>query len=81
MSENKTVESSISFEQALQELEEIVQQLERGTLPLQDALQAFQKGVSLSQHCQKELTEAEATVTKMMTESGLQPLDEENKTE
>ncbi|MGX7109384.1 exodeoxyribonuclease VII small subunit [Facklamia miroungae] len=81
MTENQIVDPSITFEQALQELEEIVQKLERGTLPLQEALQAFQKGVSLSQYCQKELTEAEATVTKIMTESGLQPLDEEIKTE
>lgn len=66
-----------SFEEALQALEGIVQQLERGTLPLQESLKAFEKGVALSQYCQQELNQAESLVTKMMTESGLQPFDGE----
>ncbi len=66
-----------SFEKAMESLEQIVQELEKGSLPLQEALTAFQKGIALSQYCQKELSEAEETVTKMMTENGLQNLDEE----
>lgn len=66
-----------NFEAAMARLETIVQELERGSLPLQDALAAFKQGVSLSQYCHKELTDAEKTVAQMMTESGLKPLDEE----
>lgn len=65
-----------SFEVAIEELEQIVQQLEKGELPLADALAAFKTGVELSQFCQKTLTEAEQTVAKMMTEKGEVPLDE-----
>ncbi|AXY25189.1 exodeoxyribonuclease VII small subunit [Suicoccus acidiformans] len=65
-----------NFEEALGQLEQIVQQLEQGDLPLEQALSAFQEGVQLSQYCQKTLRSAEETVAKMMTESGEQALDE-----
>lgn len=72
----KKVKQPESFEVAIEELEQIVQQLEKGELPLSDALTAFKNGVELSQYCQKTLTEAEQTVAKMMTETGEVPLDE-----
>lgn len=74
--ELKTVEKD-SFESAMSQLEEIVQQLERGSLPLDQSIKMFKKGIELSQYCQKELDQAEEMVTKMMTESGLKKLDEE----
>ncbi|XJS11399.1 exodeoxyribonuclease VII small subunit [Aerococcaceae bacterium WGS1372] len=66
-----------SFEEALKELEEIVNQLEKGDLALEKALDSFQRGIELSQFCQKTLTDAEETVVKMMTEKGDTPLDGE----
>lgn len=66
-----------NFEVALQELEQIVSQLEKGDLPLEKALESFQRGVELSQYCQKSLTDAESTVAKMMTENGDIQLDRE----
>lgn len=66
-----------NFEEALQELEQIVSQLEKGDLALEKALEAFQRGVELSQYCQKTLTNAEETVVKMMTDKGDVPLDGE----
>lgn len=74
--ELKTVEKD-SFESAMSQLEQIVQQLERGSLPLDQSIKMFKKGIELSQYCQKELDQAEETVTKVMTESGLKKLDEE----
>lgn len=71
----KKVVQPESFEVAIEQLEQIVQQLEKGQLPLADALTAFKTGVELSQYCQKTLTEAEQTVAKMMTETGEVPLD------
>lgn len=66
-----------NFEEALQELEQIVSQLEKGDLPLEKALESFQRGVELSQYCQKSLTDAESTVAKMMTDKGDVELDRE----
>lgn len=59
-----------SFEDNLKELEEIVQKLEQGDVPLEQALNQFQKGVSLSNDLQKILEEAEKTLAKVMDKDG-----------
>ncbi|MGY4105646.1 exodeoxyribonuclease VII small subunit [Ignavigranum ruoffiae] len=64
-----------SFETAMTELETIVQKLEKGDLPLEESLEAFKKGIELSQYCQQSLNKAEATVAKIMTEEGEALLD------
>ena len=51
----KKTDKPASFEVAIEQLEQIVQQLEKGELPLADALTAFKDGVELSQFCQKTL--------------------------
>ncbi len=51
-----------SFESSLKELEEIVEQLEAGDLPLEHSLELFEQGVKLSRNCQKRLDEAERKV-------------------
>ncbi|EOH87841.1 exodeoxyribonuclease VII small subunit [Enterococcus pallens] len=58
-----------TFEESLTELEAIVAQLERGDVPLEEALEVFQKGMLLSKKCQETLSKAEKTLTKMMTEN------------
>ncbi|NVJ67354.1 MAG: exodeoxyribonuclease VII small subunit [Gammaproteobacteria bacterium] len=55
-----------NFESQLEELEAIVDQLEDGDLPLDEALKIFEKGVKLSRQCQKHLAEAEQKVTILM---------------
>jgi exodeoxyribonuclease VII small subunit len=60
MSAEQTAEKS--FEAALTELEQIVQQLERGDLPLERSLELFELGVRLSRECQRKLDEAERKV-------------------
>lgn len=64
MTENK------KFEDNLAELEKIVANLERGNVPLEDALAQFEVGVKLSQELQKTLTDAEKTLTKMINNQG-----------
>ena len=59
----------LSFEQAYQELEETVQKLEAGDLPLADALALYQRGVALAQHCGVQLDEAELSI-QALTPSG-----------
>ena len=51
-----------SFEEALRELEEIVNRLEQGDLPLEEALQFFEDGVKLSRYCHTKLDEAQKRV-------------------
>ena len=54
--------SSKSFEAGLNELESVVKELESGDLPLERALELFERGVSLSETCRKQLEEAESRV-------------------
>jgi len=58
------------FEEAMQRLEEIVQGLEGGDLPLSDSLKAFEEGMALARFCSKELEAAEKKVTLLVKESG-----------
>ena len=50
------------FEQALAELEGHVERLERGDLPLEEALKLFERGVALTRHCQTSLQAAQQKV-------------------
>jgi len=62
------------FEDCLQQLEKIVEQLERGDLPLEQSLQLFEEGVRLSSSCKQELEAAEGKVEILMKQGGkLQP--------
>jgi exodeoxyribonuclease VII small subunit len=50
------------FEVALEDLEKVVEQLESGDLPLEDALTAFEKGVGLVKYCNQKLTDVEKKI-------------------
>ena len=50
------------FERALAELETLVERLERGDLPLDEALSTFERGVALTRHCQASLKAAQQKV-------------------
>jgi exodeoxyribonuclease VII small subunit len=64
--------SDIKFEDALQRLEEIVDRLETGELPLEDSLKVFEEGVALARRCSKYLEEAEKRIELLTKdESGL----------
>ncbi|EOL47832.1 exodeoxyribonuclease VII small subunit [Enterococcus caccae] len=76
MAKEKAVEKT--FEESLIELEEIVQRLERGDVPLEEALTAFQEGMVLSKQCQDTLEKAEKTLTKVMTENNEEAIFEES---
>ena len=54
--------SGASFEAGLQELEMIVKEMESSELPLERALELFEKGMQLSESCRKQLQEAETRV-------------------
>jgi len=50
------------FEKSLQTLDDIVNKMQAGNLPLEQSLAQFEQGISLIRHCQKALTEAEQRV-------------------
>jgi exodeoxyribonuclease VII small subunit len=53
---------SIHFEKSMAELEEIVMQLEKGELSLEDSLEQFKKGITLARKCQEVLNQAEQKI-------------------
>lgn len=59
-----------NFEEQLNELQEIVNKLESGNVPLEDALNEFQAGVKLSRELEKKLNDAEQTVAKLVDKDG-----------
>lgn len=59
-----------NFEEQLNELQEIVNKLESGNVPLEDALSEFQAGVKLSRELEKKLNDAEQTVAKLVDKDG-----------
>ncbi|HVJ54599.1 MAG TPA: exodeoxyribonuclease VII small subunit [Aliidongia sp.] len=56
---------SMSFEQALEELEGIVRQLEAGRFRLDESISAYERGAALKRHCETKLGEAKAKVEKI----------------
>jgi len=64
--DNKTPD----FEQALAELESLVERLEQGDLPLDEALKHFERGVALTRHCQSCLQAAHQKVEILLKRGG-----------
>jgi exodeoxyribonuclease VII small subunit len=55
----------MSFEQALEELKQIVERLEQGQGELDQAIEAYQRGALLKQHCEAKLRDAEQKIAKI----------------
>jgi exodeoxyribonuclease VII small subunit len=69
-----------SFEAALKQLEEIVQRLERGELPLEESLKLYEEGIRLSRLCHAKLEEAEGKIELLMKDArGELVLDEQGR--
>ena len=56
---------SMSFEQALAELETIVTALESGKAPLEDSISSYERGMTLKKHCEKKLGQAQEKIEKI----------------
>jgi exodeoxyribonuclease VII small subunit len=70
MSQKDNKIEKLNFEDAIQELEKIVDDLESGELSLEDSIRAFEKGIELSRLCRKKLEKAEDRVKKLLEKSG-----------
>ncbi len=66
MAEELQPPQEIPFEKGLDELEKIVKEMESGELPLERAIQLFERGMALSESCRKQLDEAETRVEILM---------------
>ncbi len=70
----------MSFEEAIAELEQIVQRLEQGQVPLAESIAIYERGAALKKHCEKLLQQAEARIEKIVLNEqgepvGAEPLD------
>jgi len=64
------------FELAMRDLEELVERLEQGDLPLEESLAAFERGVMLTRACQTALKEAEQKVEILLKKAGESAVEE-----
>ena len=73
--------AAMSFEEALAELEGIVQKLERGQLDLESSIQAYERGTALRAHCADKLRQVQLRVEKLTLDREgnpkLQPFEEQ----
>ena len=61
---------SYPFEQSLEKLEKLVEQMEEGDLTLEESLKTFEEGIRLTRECQQALSSAEQKVKLLIEENG-----------
>lgn len=70
----KTAKPPASFDEALAQLETLIQTMERGELSLEDALASYKQGIELMRLCQSKLADVEQQL-KILDNDELKPLD------
>jgi exodeoxyribonuclease VII small subunit len=65
--------ATLPFEQALAQLEAIVDQLEKGQVPLEESIAIYERGEALKKHCDQLLKNAEQRIEKIMLGADGQP--------
>jgi exodeoxyribonuclease VII small subunit len=70
IAKNAKQQPTPDFETAMRDLEELVERLEHGDLPLEESLAAFERGVMLTRACQSALKEAEQKVEILLKKAG-----------
>lgn len=65
-----TDEDKTTFEEAMEKLEVIVDKLEEGDIPLEEAISIYREGMELSRVCQEKLKNIEEQLTQIITEDG-----------
>ncbi len=64
----------MTFEEALQRLEEVVNRLEEGNLPLEESLELFAEGIKLTKYCNRQLEEAEKRIGMILEDENGNPV-------
>lgn len=70
--------NTLSFEEAMEELELVVRQLETGKIKLDDAVIAYEKGVKLKQICEEKLAQAKAKIDILVLDKNSTPVGVES---
>ncbi|KJV56541.1 exodeoxyribonuclease VII, small subunit [Orientia chuto str. Dubai] len=68
MNKEKSIDD-MSFEEALNELEQIVKIVDSGQEKLEDIIKAFERGAALKKHCEKKLSEAKFRIEKVVNDN------------
>ena len=63
-------ETTLTFEEAMEDLETIVEKLEEGDVPLEEAISIYKKGMELSKLCHDKLKNVEEQLTQILTADG-----------
>jgi exodeoxyribonuclease VII small subunit len=61
---------NLSFEESLEQLEEIVSKLEKGDVPLDEAIDEFNNAMQLVKVCEEKLSNAEESIAKIVEDNG-----------
>ena len=70
-----TKKYTVNFETSLKKLEKIIEKLEDGEISLEDSVKSFEEGIGLVKECQKQLSEAELKVKKLLDNGDTVDLD------
>ena len=62
---NKNIAENITFEKAIEELEDIIKSLEQGDVPLDNTIELYERGAKLKDFCEKKLIDAEIKIKKI----------------
>ena len=70
-----TKKDTVNFETSLEKLEKIIKKLEDGDISLEDSVKSFEEGIGLVKECQKQLSQAELKVKKLLDNGDTVDLD------
>ena len=70
-----TKKDTVNFEVSLQKLEKIIEKLEDGDISLEESVKSFEEGIGLVKECQKQLSQAELKVKKLLDNGDTVDLD------
>ena len=70
-----TKKDTVNFELSLQKLEKIIEKLEDGDISLEESVKSFEEGIGLVKECQKQLSQAELKVKKLLDNGDKVDLD------
>ena len=71
-----TTAKKLNLEKSLADLEQLVEELESGDLPLEKAMKKFEEGIKLTRGCQSALKEAEQKVEILLKSAGAESLED-----
>jgi exodeoxyribonuclease VII small subunit len=77
--DKKDKADSLSFEQAIDQLNQIVSKIEQGQVPLQESLEQYEKGMKLIQYCRGILQDAEKRIEEISTQNDEKSADKSEK--